>query len=115
MNGNSPPGAGVDLVAKVQDKEDGQGDVSSNEVADVPVATDEDLETVGKGEDAEESEEEVAGVRLEDGAVRQSVEELVVFHSLAEADIGRKDDNPGDVTGDGGNVHEPREDLGTSV
>ena len=52
MNGNCPFSAGVDLVAEVQGKEDGQGDVGSDEVADIPVAANEDLETIGKGEDA---------------------------------------------------------------
>lgn len=83
-----------DLVTKIKRKEDGQCDVGSEEVAHVPVVTDEDLETIGEGEDRNNEERSIGAVRLQGCLVRQLSPKIVKKDGFAEAKIGDHDDNP---------------------
>jgi hypothetical protein len=71
----------------------------------------EDLETIGEGEECEDEQHGVRSVRLKLGLVRNGREEILKLHSLAEAEVGDHNDDPSDEAGDGGDVGEPSEDL----
>lgn len=112
INRNRPARAEPGLVSEVQHQEDGDGDVGGQEVAHVPVVPDEDLEPVGQGQQEEEAHHEVGGIGLEPRAVGELLKHVVKDHGLAEAEVGDEDDDPGNVPGDGGDVHEPPEHGG---
>ena len=102
-------------MAKIEDEENGQGNICGEEVGNVPIRRHKDLKAVGEGEQRDDEEGKVSEVWLEQCAVRQGMKNAVEDHSFAEADVGDHDDDPGDEAGNGGDVGEPEEDLGAGV
>lgn len=84
-------------MTEVQNKEDGNGDVGSQEVGDVPVLGEEHLEAVGQGEQSDEEENNPGQVRLEWSLEGELLEEVVVNHGLAEADVSDENDDPSNL------------------
>jgi hypothetical protein len=94
-------GAFANLPDEVEDQEDGQADVGSDESIHDPFARQEYLETVEKGNERDEEDTEVSRVRLEGRLVWQSVTvNVVVFEPVVEAGVGDQNDVPGNETGD---------------
>lgn len=65
-------------MTEIEDDEDGQGDVGGEEVGGREVAGEEDLETVGQGQEDEEDEGEPGQIGLEGGFVGALLEDGVV-------------------------------------
>lgn len=99
------------LVAKVENQEDRKGNVRGKEVRNGPPALGEDLKAVGEGEERNHTKDGISKVWLERSLVRQLGKHVVVGHGFAEADVCDHDNDPGDETGDGGDVGEPSENL----
>jgi len=105
-----------DLPEQVEDEEDGDVDVGSEEVlvVKVPFLTgwvDEDGESVEDDDDGEEDESKPGSIWLEAGPEDQSVAVNTLGNeSFAEANVGKADGDPGEELSNGDNVLEPVED-----
>jgi hypothetical protein len=106
----------ANLPDEVEEQEDGQADVSGDEVIPIPFARQEDLETVENNNDRDEEDTEVSRVRLKGRLVWQSVTiDAVEFEPSIESCVGNENNVPGNETCDRGDVHQPIKDSSSTI
>lgn len=104
---------GPELVAKVRDEEEGNGEVAADEVGSVPVTLEEDGPGVEERDDAGEDERVPTDEGLEPATVAELLAvEALLLGSLVEAEVRRGDTGPRDETDLRGHVRKVVEDLG---
>lgn len=97
------------LVAKVQDEESRQGDVRRKEVLVVPV--DKHLKSVCERQDADHDQGKPSRIWLSWSLERKCHQESLDLERLTESQKSDEQNNPADVSRDGGKVGEPGKDL----
>lgn len=105
-----------DAMTKVNNQEDRDAYISSQETARVPVLGEENVEAVDEREDDERYESNVCTNGLKEGVVRDILlVEALNLGGFAESKIGDRTADPGDKAGGVGQIDEPVEDYGTAA
>lgn len=107
-------GALSDLPDEVEHQKYRQADISGDEDVHIPLACQEDLESIEDDDECDKEDTKVGSVWLEGGFVGECITvDVIVFQALVESEVGDQDHIPSDKTCDGGDVDEPLEYGGT--